>query len=91
MVLAGQGQDKNVTNTIAEWKAVGVNLGRMDPSVEEIHDGVTKVLKDGKYKRNIMAMSKNFEKYDMGLIFDRVIQNVVRDWLKAKRLSKSLH
>jgi hypothetical protein len=40
MVLAGKGQDKNVTNTIVEWKEVGINLGRANPSVDEIREGV---------------------------------------------------
>ena len=85
MVLAGQGQDKNVTNTIVEWKEIGVNLGRMDPSVDEIRQGVAKVLGDKKYKNNAVAMSKNFARYDTGKVFDRVIQGAVRKWDKAKR------
>lgn len=60
MVLAGQGQDKNLTNTIADWKEVGVNLGTMRPSVDAIRDGVAKVLEDVKYKHNAVTMSKNF-------------------------------
>jgi UDP:flavonoid glycosyltransferase YjiC (YdhE family) len=84
MVLAGQGQDKNVTNTILEWKELGVNLGRMNPSVDEIREGVSKVLDDNKYKDNVVAMSKNFEKFDLGIVFDGVIQSEVRKWRRKK-------
>jgi UDP:flavonoid glycosyltransferase YjiC (YdhE family) len=91
MVVAGQGEDKNVTNAIVELKEVGINLGRTNPSVDEIREGVTKVLGDAKYKRNVVAMSKNFERYDMGLVFDKVIQGVIRDWLKQKRQRKVSH
>ena len=90
MVLAGQGQDKNLTNTIVEWKDIGINLGRMDPSVDEIREAVTKVLEVGKYKRNAVAMSRNFERYDMGSVIDRVIQDEIRVWLNRRRYAKRL-
>jgi UDP:flavonoid glycosyltransferase YjiC (YdhE family) len=85
MVLAGEGQDKNLTNAIVAWKEVGVNLGRMNPSVGEVHDAVTEVLKATKYKRNAAAMSREFGKYDMGTVFDSVIQSVIRKWQEKKR------
>jgi UDP:flavonoid glycosyltransferase YjiC (YdhE family) len=84
MVLAGEGQDKKLTNAIVAWKEVGINLGRMNPSTKEVRDGVTEVLEDAKYKRNAAAMSKAFGKYDMGLVFDKVIQKVVREWQEKK-------
>jgi UDP:flavonoid glycosyltransferase YjiC (YdhE family) len=80
IVLAGKGQDKNVTNLIVKWKEVGINLGRGDPSVDEVHKGVMRVLVDRKHKRNAVAMSKTFERYDLGKVFDDVIQGVVRKW-----------
>jgi UDP:flavonoid glycosyltransferase YjiC (YdhE family) len=85
LVVAGQGQDKNVTNTIVEMKEVGVNLGKQNPSVNEIREGVVKVLEDKKYKRNAVAMSANFKRYDMATAFDEVIQDAVKKWLKEKR------
>jgi UDP:flavonoid glycosyltransferase YjiC (YdhE family) len=82
LVVAGQGQDKNITNTIVEMKEVGVNLGKQNPSVKEIREGV---LEDKKYKRNAVAMSANFKRYDMATAFDEVIQDAVKKWLKEKR------
>jgi UDP:flavonoid glycosyltransferase YjiC (YdhE family) len=84
MVLAGQGEDKNLTNTIVEWKEVGINLGTMKPSVDSVREGISKVLEDGKYKRNAVAMSKVFAKYDVAQVFDGVIQSVVSKWQKGK-------
>jgi UDP:flavonoid glycosyltransferase YjiC (YdhE family) len=84
MVLAGQGQDKNVTNTILEWKELGINLGRMDPSVDEIREGVSKVLDDTKYRENSVAMSRNFKRYDLGTVFDGVIQDEIREWRRRR-------
>jgi UDP:flavonoid glycosyltransferase YjiC (YdhE family) len=85
MVVAGKGQDKTVTNAIIDWKEVGVNLGRQDPSVDEVREGIVKVLEDKKYKRNAVAIKDAFETYDMSVVFDRVIQGVVRDWIREKR------
>jgi UDP:flavonoid glycosyltransferase YjiC (YdhE family) len=91
LVVAGQGQDKNVTNTIVDMKEVGVNLGKQNPSVDEIRRGVAKVLEDKKYKRNAVAMSANFKQYDMATVFDEVIQGAVKKWLMEKRqTTKSL-
>jgi UDP:flavonoid glycosyltransferase YjiC (YdhE family) len=91
LVVAGQGQDKNVTNSIVEMKEVGINLGKQTPSVDEIREGVAKVLGDKKYKRNAVAMSANFKRYDMATVFDEVIQGAVKAWFKEKReANKSL-
>ncbi|KAF2827099.1 UDP-Glycosyltransferase/glycogen phosphorylase [Ophiobolus disseminans] len=88
MVLAGQGEDKNLTNTIVEWKEVGANLGTMRPSIEAVRNGISKVLEDAKYKKNAVAMSKNFDKYDMTTVFDGVIQGAVKKWMKEKSYAR---
>lgn len=85
MVVAGKGQDKEITNSILELKELGVNLGKMDPSVDEIREGVTKVLGDKKYKQNVVSMSRKFDDYDMATVFDAVVQNAVREWAREKR------
>ncbi|KAF2023082.1 UDP-Glycosyltransferase/glycogen phosphorylase [Setomelanomma holmii] len=85
MVLAGTGQDKNVTNSIVEWRELGINLEKQNPIVAEIREAVTEVLQNEKNKRNAMTMSKNFERYNAGQVVDGVIQDVVRRWQKEKR------
>jgi UDP:flavonoid glycosyltransferase YjiC (YdhE family) len=85
MVVAGETQDKNVTNKIVDWKEVGVNLNTPSASVEQIREGVTRVLDDGKYKHNVLAMSKKFERYDLGTVFDGVIQGEVRKFMNEKK------
>lgn len=70
---------------------MGINLGRMDPSVNAIRDGVAKVLDDAKYKDNAVEMSRNFRRYDVQKVFDGVIQSEVRKWRrKAWKLGKKL-
>jgi UDP:flavonoid glycosyltransferase YjiC (YdhE family) len=85
MLVAGQGQDKNVTNVLVEMKEVGINLGKQNPSVDEIREGVAEVLGDKKYKRNAVAMSRIFQTYDMAMVFDRVIQGAVTKWFVEKK------
>ncbi|KAH7079785.1 hypothetical protein FB567DRAFT_129041 [Paraphoma chrysanthemicola] len=84
MVLAGTGQDKNVTNTIVDWKEVGINLGRIDPTVDQLRDSIFKVLEEEKYRRNAIAMSKIFERYNLSEVFDNVIQDIVRRWQEVE-------
>lgn len=90
MVVAGKGQDKAITNSILELKELGVNLKKLDPSVDEIREGVGKVLGDKKYKRNVEALSKRFDDYDMGTVFDRVVQGAVKEWARKKRVAKKV-
>jgi len=85
MVLAGTGQDKNLTNAIVHWEQVGVNLNTMRPSVDQVREGIEEVLGDEKYKRNALAMSQHFEKYNVAKVFDGVIQGIVRKWQKEKK------
>lgn len=84
MVVAGKGQDKAITNSILQLKELGINLGKLNPSAEEIREGVTKVLGDKKYKDNVVAMSKKFDGYDMATVFDGVVQGAVREWTRKK-------
>ncbi|KAH7353160.1 hypothetical protein BKA66DRAFT_553835 [Pyrenochaeta sp. MPI-SDFR-AT-0127] len=80
LVVAGTGQDKILTNNLVQWTGVGINLRNLTPSVEAIRDGVCKVLDDGTYKSKAVQMSKDFEKYNLGEVFDRVIQQALKDW-----------
>jgi UDP:flavonoid glycosyltransferase YjiC (YdhE family) len=84
VVVAGYGQDKLVTNNLVEYTGVGVNLRSKTPSVEAIREGVNRILDDGKYKLNANMMSRKFEEYDVGAVFDKVIQEEVKRWA-AKR------
>jgi UDP:flavonoid glycosyltransferase YjiC (YdhE family) len=58
------------------------------PGVDSIRDGVSKVLDDQKYRQNAVKMSKLFEQYDVGKVFDGFIQYAVREWTAKKRLEK---
>jgi UDP:flavonoid glycosyltransferase YjiC (YdhE family) len=80
VIVAGSGQDKIVTNNLVEYTGVGINLRSKTPSVDAIREGVSKVLDDGKYKLNAVMMSRKFEEYDVGTVFDNVIQSEVKRW-----------
>jgi UDP:flavonoid glycosyltransferase YjiC (YdhE family) len=84
LVVGGIGQDKDLTNIIVDMNEVGINLGTPKPTVDQLHDGAARVLDDPKYKANALAMSRNFAKYDVGQVFDGVIQSEARKWQQEK-------
>jgi hypothetical protein len=64
----------------------------MRPSIDQVREGITKVLSDEKYKRSAVAMSRHFEKYDVAQAFDGVIQGIVRKWQREqKKKSNTSH
>jgi len=87
LVVAGTGQDKAVTNAIIDYTGVGVNLGTKNPTPEDIGVAVNKVLADGDFKAKAQKMSKVYEKYDVGEVFDGMIKDVVRDFQRRKQES----
>lgn len=85
MVVAGAGQDKIRTNNIVQWSGVGINLGTRTPQLGAIQTGVDKVLNNSTYKTRAMEMSINLDRYDLGIVFDEVIQGIVRNWTMSRR------
>jgi UDP:flavonoid glycosyltransferase YjiC (YdhE family) len=83
-IVAGTGQDKVTTNNLVEYTGVGIKLRSKTPSVESIRQAVDKVLDEGSYKLNAVKMSRKFEEYDVGSVFDAVIQREVRRWVEGK-------
>ena len=84
LVVAGEGQDKAITNAIIQWSGVGVHVGGRSPGPGKIREGLRKVLDDERYTQKAKAMSKKFDRYDVETVADSVIQDVVRKWA-AKR------
>ena len=80
LVVAGEGQDKAITNAIIQWSGVGVHIGGRSPGPEKIREGLQKVLEDESYTQKAKAMSNNFGRYDVRTVADSVIQDVVRKW-----------
>lgn len=80
LVVGGEGQDKAITNALVPWSGVGVSIGGRSPGLENIREGIGKVLADASFKRKAEAMSKNFDRYDAATVADGVIQDIVRHW-----------
>ena len=85
LVVAGEGQDKAVTNAIVDFKGVGINLGTQRPAPEDIKVAVDKVLGNAEFTRRAQTMSTVYEKYDVGEVFDDVIKGIVKDFQEQKR------
>ncbi|OAL46984.1 UDP-Glycosyltransferase/glycogen phosphorylase [Pyrenochaeta sp. DS3sAY3a] len=84
LVVGGEGQDKNSTNNLIQMTGVGINLNSRAPGVAKLGEGITTVLNDGRYKAKAVELSKAFERYDIGSIFDRVIQGAIEEWEDSK-------
>jgi UDP:flavonoid glycosyltransferase YjiC (YdhE family) len=84
LVVAGEGQDKAVTNAIVQWSGVGLNIGDRSPGLEKIREGIKLVLENSSYKTKADAMSRNIARYDVGAVVDGVIQGVVHEWASKR-------
>jgi UDP:flavonoid glycosyltransferase YjiC (YdhE family) len=89
MVVSGISEDKATTNSIVQWSGVGIDLGEQSPGAEKIGEAVAKMLGDDSYKNKAKTLSKEYEKYDVGKTFDKVIQDAYRDWRKKRAGAKS--
>lgn len=85
LVVAGEGQDKAVTNAIIQWSGVGLHIGGRSPGLEKIREGVKSVLADVSYKAIANGMRQSFDRYDVVSVVDGVIQDIVRDWSSKRR------
>jgi UDP:flavonoid glycosyltransferase YjiC (YdhE family) len=83
MVVSGLGQDKATTNSIVQWAGVGINLEVRQPGTEKLGAAVSKILQDPSYKSKAKELSKEYDKYDVGQVFDGLIQDIVRGWKKG--------
>lgn len=84
LVVGGEGQDKNSTNNLIQMTGVGINLNSRAPGAEKLGEGITTVLNDGRYRTKAIELSKRFERYDIGSVFDQVIQGAIRKWEDSK-------
>lgn len=85
LVVAGEGQDKAVTNAIIQWSGVGLHIGGRSPGLEKIREGVESVLSDVSYKAKANGIRQSFDRYDVASVVDGVIQDIVRDWSSKPR------
>ena len=85
LVVAGEGQDKAVTNAIVQWSGVGLNIGDRSPGLDKIREGIELVLENSSYKIKADKMRRNIARYDVGAVVDGVIQNVVHKWASKRR------
>ena len=85
LVVAGEGQDKAVTNAIVQWSGVGLSIGDRSPGLEKIREGVELVLENSSYKVKADKMRRNIARYDVGAVVDGVIQNIVHEWASKRR------
>jgi UDP:flavonoid glycosyltransferase YjiC (YdhE family) len=67
---------------------VGINLGGRNPGAEKIGQAVDKIIKNSSFRKKAKTLSEQYHKYDVGRVFDEIVQEVVRDWNKKKMSSQ---
>jgi UDP:flavonoid glycosyltransferase YjiC (YdhE family) len=56
--MAGATEEKPEVCMRGEWAGIAVNLRTGTPSVEQVRDGVDKILADPKYKARVIMVQK---------------------------------
>lgn len=84
LVVAGEGQDKAVTNAIVQWSGVGLNIGDRSPGLDKIREGIELVLENSSYKTKADEMRLNIARHDVSAVVDGVIQDVVHEWASKR-------
>ncbi|RAL13302.1 UDP-Glycosyltransferase/glycogen phosphorylase [Aspergillus homomorphus CBS 101889] len=77
MVIAGTGQDKAEVSMRGEWAGIAANLRSNTPSIEDIREGVTKVIGDDRFKRRCLAIKQENEDLACFAQVERYINEIV--------------
>ncbi|WP_235921003.1 glycosyltransferase [Foetidibacter luteolus] len=77
LVVAGVHEGKNEINARIGYFKLGINLGTETPLPMQVRGAVEKVLTDVEYKRNILALAKEFEEYDSHELCEMYIDELV--------------
>lgn len=83
MVVSGLGQDKATSNSIVQWKGVGLNLGLASPGARRIGKAVDRVIKDTSFKAKAVELSRHYKKYNIRHVVDTVVQDGVKQWKRG--------
>ncbi|WP_128545883.1 glycosyltransferase [Larkinella soli] len=77
MVTAGVHEGKNEIAARVGYFKLGVNLNTERPTAAQIRRSVEQVLADKQYRKNMVAMSEEFRKYNAGLLCEQYIAELV--------------
>ncbi|KAL7624920.1 hypothetical protein AAE478_004134 [Parahypoxylon ruwenzoriense] len=75
MVAAGEGMDKGENAARIAWSGIGVDLGCGKPTVEQVREGVERVLQDEQFMKRIRELKKESEDINC---FDLVHNELIR-------------
>lgn len=78
--MSGLGQDKATSNSIVQWKGVGLDLGARAPGSKKIGEAVANVIEDDSFKKKAAELSHHYKKYNIGRVFDQAVQDAINDW-----------
>jgi UDP:flavonoid glycosyltransferase YjiC (YdhE family) len=64
MIVAGLHEGKNEINARIGYFTLGINLRTEYPKPGQIRESVEKLMKDGRYKENVVKLAREFQAYD---------------------------
>jgi UDP:flavonoid glycosyltransferase YjiC (YdhE family) len=77
MVLAGLHEGKNEITARAGYFGLGVNLNTEKPTVQQLKQGVDKVLKGEEYRNNVVRLAEEFATYDTYQLCEKHIMDLL--------------
>ncbi|KAI1390517.1 glycosyltransferase family 1 protein [Hypoxylon trugodes] len=75
MVVAGEGMDKTENSRRVAWSGTGVDLGCARPSVEQVREGIERVLQDEQFARRVQELRKESQEIGcFSMIHDELLK-----------------
>lgn len=77
MVVAGVHEGKNEINARIGYFKLGVDLKTERPSALQIREGVETILRNGRYKNNVVKLAREFEDYDPAWLCEKYVDELI--------------
>jgi MGT family glycosyltransferase len=87
MVVAGVHEGKNEINARVDYFKLGVNLNTEVPTPEKIKSAVEKVFTDDTYRKNVTALSEEFEEYEPNALCAATVEELINNKIVYRRTS----
>jgi UDP:flavonoid glycosyltransferase YjiC (YdhE family) len=80
IIVAGETEDKAANGALVQWSGVGINLAVRRPGVAKIREAFSNITANRSYADKAKKLSKEYNNYDVGQVFDQTIQGIVQNW-----------
>jgi MGT family glycosyltransferase len=77
LVVAGIHEGKNEINARIGYLGLGINLETENPKPEQIRKATEKILSNSSYKKNVIALSEEFQRYEPGPLCEKYMVEIL--------------